>query len=423
MRSDEGEDKQGEWRATFPPSGQLVLPMLEAIKAEGGQAAPHRVYEALADRLELPDGLRNAKQRCGMAGVINLWHRAVRNARQHACSRGMIESDPAKTTFNLWQITEKGSRALHNCKPGILITVLETDRGQLLYAECETAAGMIGDGTVDLILTSPPYPLLTKKGYGNREGNAYIDWLVALARAWKTKLRESGSMIINVADTWAAGAPTMDGLYQERLLIRLIEELGLHLAQKFFWYNPAKLPGPAEWVNVRRIRVTPAVEQIFWLSLSERPKADNRRVLRAYSKSMKKRLASGGESAAFRPSGHRLSDGAFSEDRGGSIPHNLISASNTDSNSLYLRRCREAGLPIHPARMPEAIADFFIRFLTDENDLIYEPFSGSGVVPAAAERLGRRWVAAEKSLTYILGSAFRFEGVPSLTTYFDRIAA
>jgi hypothetical protein len=89
-------------------------------------------------------------------------------------------------------------------------------------------------------------------------------WLTSLAAGWKKKLTDTGSVILNLADVFTPGAPAVS-LYQERLLIRLCDELGYTLAQKFYWENSSKMPGPAEWVCVRRIRVTPSIEQVYWL--------------------------------------------------------------------------------------------------------------------------------------------------------------
>src|SRR3546814_12742306 len=97
----------------------------------------------------------------------------------------------------------------------------------------------------------------------------------------------------------------------ERLLLRLCDDLGYHLAQRFTWHNPARLPSPAEYVTIRRVRVNPATETIWWLSPSRNPKADNRRVLRPYSGRMKRLLEAGGETQSRRPRGHVPSKRSF----------------------------------------------------------------------------------------------------------------
>ena len=117
------------------------------------------------------------------------------------------------------------------------------------------------------------------------------------------------------------GAP-LRSLYHFRLLLALCDDVGFNLCQEFFWYNPAKMLAPAEWVNVRRIRVKDSVEYIFWLSASPHPKADNTQVLQEYSPDMR-RLIKRGVKQTVRPSGHNIKE-SFAADKGGSIPPNLI---------------------------------------------------------------------------------------------------
>ena len=408
----------------FPTQGQLLLPLLRTIHEAGGQATPTEVYERLATKIDLPHWLRDLRALAGKAGEINLWERRVRNTRRQAVRHGLIENEPERRRRSLWELTAAGRDGLRHCKPGILITVFTTTLGTALLAEAETAVRFIDDKSIHLILTSPPYPLITKKAYGNKDPQSYVEWFTQLAASWKNKLTDTGSLVINLADVFTPGSPSLS-LYQERLLISLCDEIGYSLAQKFYWENPAKLPSPAEWVCVRRIRVTPSIEQLYWLTKSPTSAiANNRNILRPYSESMHQRLAQGGElTSQARPSGFTFKQNAFSKDNGGSIPHNLLIASHTESNDAYKQLCRKHRLPIHPARFPNAIPETMIRFLTEENHIVWDPFAGSGVTAAVAERLGRRWIINERSLTYLQGAALRFHGSPYLNTYFDRLTA
>jgi DNA modification methylase len=195
-------------------------------------------------------------------------------------------------------------------------------------------------------------------------------------------------------------------IYQYKLLVRLCES-GFYLAQEFYHYNPAKLPTPAEWVTVRRLRVKDAVNNVFWLTLDPFADADNRRVLTEYSDSMKA-LLKNGYKAKLRPSGHNIST-EFGRDNGGAIPPNLLQFSNTESNSAYMQRCRDEGIKPHPARFPLVLPEFFIKFLTRPGDLVLDPLAGSNSTGAAAQQLGRRWIGIEENQTYVEGSELRFK--------------
>jgi site-specific DNA-methyltransferase (cytosine-N4-specific) len=272
---------------------------------------------------------------------------------------------------------------------------------------------LLPDESVSLLLTSPPFALTRKKEYGNKDAEEYVDWFMEFAWDFKRVLKRNGSFVLDLGGAYLPGAPVRT-IYQFELLVKLCKEVGFHLAQEFFHFNPAKLPSPAEWVTVRRIRVKDAVNVVWWLSRSQNPKADNRKVLKPYSSSMEA-LLKNGYTPKTRPSGHDIS-GNFMKNNIGAIPPNLLALANTSSNDLYLRRCRQAGIRPQPARFPPAFPEFFVDFLTDPGDLVLDPFAGSNTTGAVAEARGRRWVAFELNERYLLGSTFRFKMPGGLLT-------
>jgi len=280
-----------------------------------------------------------------------------------------------------------------------------TDLGDAYLGDSLVLLSEMPSESVDLILTSPPFALTRKKEYGNEDEDKYIDWFMGFAPQLRRILKPDGSFVLDLGGSYIPGFPVRS-IYHFELLVRLVKETGFYLAQEFFHYNPARLPAPAEWVNVRRIRVKDSVNIVYWLSKSQNPKVDNRKVLKPYSESMKS-LLKNGYTAKLRPSGHDISD-KFSKDNGGAIPPNLLELPNTESNGPYQKMCRAAGLKAHPARFPLGFAEFFIRFLTDEGDMVFDPFAGSNTTGLAAESLNRRWLASEISEDYMEGSILRF---------------
>lgn len=290
--------------------------------------------------------------------------------------------------------------------PESLQPVISTDLGQ---AYCGDAGALmprlLDDVSVDLIVTSPPYGLVRKKEYGNVDADLYVAWFERFAHEFARILKPKGSLVIDIGGVWNKGEPTRS-LYQYELLIMLCRKFGFNLAQEFFWWNPSKLPTPAEWVTVRRIRVKDAVNCIWWLSKTPFPKVTNRRVLQPYSQSMRQLLKKGYR-PKLRPSGHDISE-KFGRDNKGSIPPNLLALANTESNGAYQRYCQENDLPRHPARFPEGIPAFFIRMLTDRGDLVLDPFAGSCVSGSVAEKMRRRWLCLELESIYLEGAKGRF---------------
>lgn len=265
-------------------------------------------------------------------------------------------------------------------------------------------------GKVQLVFTSPPFPLNRKKRYGNFQGQDYAEWLASFAAIFRRVLRGNGSIVMELGNAWEPGRPTMSTLPLEALLA-FRDEGKFHLCQQFVCHNPARLPSPAQWVNVERIRVKDAYTQVWWMSPIERPKADNRRVLKEYSQAMLKLLASKRYNAGKRPSEHNIGARSFLTNNKGAIPPNVLILANTMANDEYQQYCRRNRLAIHPARMPTGLAEFFINFLTRPGDLVLDPFAGSNTTGAVAERLKRRWVSIEPQFDYIRGSRGRFKAV------------
>lgn len=283
----------------------------------------------------------------------------------------------------------------------------ETKNGQIVLGDSSLyLSESVQPKSVDLIMTSPPFGLVRKKSYGNADADDYLEWFRPFAEAMKRVLKDNGSLVIDIGGAWIPGQPTRS-LYHFKLLIMLCEEFGFHLAQDFYWWNPSKLPTPAEWVTVRRIRVKDAINCIWWLSPTPWPRADNRRVLQPYSDSMKQ-LLKNGYKAQMRPSGHDISN-KFQVDNGAAIPPNLLALAHTESNSYYLRYCKEKKLTPHPARFPAGIPEYFIRMLTDPGDLVIDPFAGSCPTGEVAERLNRKWVCIDLFEDYLKGALGRFE--------------
>lgn len=280
-----------------------------------------------------------------------------------------------------------------------------TDLGEAYLGDTLALLPSVPDSSVDLILTSPPFALKRKKEYGNEEEDRYCDWFMGFAPELHRILKDTGSFVLDLGGAYKPGVPVRS-VYQFELLVRLVKEAGFHLCQEFFHYNPARLPAPAEWVNVRRIRVKDSVNVVWWLGRTPNPKADNRKVLRPYSESMQ-HLLKNGYKAKLRPSGHAISDN-FSRDNGGAIPPNLLELANTDSNGRYQQLCRAHGIKVHPARFPPQFAEFFVSFLTDPGDLVFDPFGGSNTTGFVAESARRRWFVCELSEEYLKGSMFRF---------------
>jgi site-specific DNA-methyltransferase (cytosine-N4-specific) len=324
--------------------------------------------------------------------------------------------------------------------------VYTTKMGALYHGKSEevlrSSALSAHVGKVQLVMTSPPFPLNTKKAYGNRTQDEYVSWFADFAPLLREMVTEDGSIVIEIGNAWMPGKPVMS-THVLKAFLEFLERGELHLCQEFIWYNPARLPSPVEWVNKERSRVKDAFTRVWWMSPTERPKADNRRVLREYSPSMKRLIKTGKYNAGPRPSAHNIGAESFKTNNEGAIPPNvgdvdgipsidgtisqdqfdrtmdliadyqratnLLKAANTLSSDGYRKFCLDHATDVHPARMPASLVDFFVRFLTDEGDTVLDPFAGSNTTGAVAEGLGRRWLGIEAEWKYAAHSIGRFD--------------
>lgn len=306
----------------------------------------------------------------------------------------------------------------------VITKIYETQLGKMFQGTIEDAledeAFLALKGKINLIVTSPPFPLVRKKKYGNETGEAYLQWLEALASPLAELLTDDGSIVIEIGNAWEPGVPVMSTLPLEALLA-FKRSANLNLCQHVICHNPARLPSPAAWVNIKRSRLKDSFTHVWWLSRSPEPKADNRRVLNPYSKDMLKLLKSQKYNAGTRPSGHVISESGFLKNHGGAIspnvldlnegegPESLLRFSGTMWDSKYREFCKQKGIPAHPARMQPSLSAFFIQFLTEQGDLVFDPFAGSNTTGSVAESLDRKWIGVEASMDYVEGSRGRFE--------------
>lgn len=283
-----------------------------------------------------------------------------------------------------------------NCINGSIEDILKSETFQKKYV-----------GKINLIFTSPPFPLNRKKKYDNLNGDKYIKWLAKITTKLKKFLTDDGSLVIEIGNSWEENLPLMSTLPIETLL-EIKKKGNYKLCQQFVWFNLAKLPSPAQWVTVERSRVKDSFTNIWWLSKNSKPKANNRNVLEEYSASMLKLLKNKKYNSGLRPSEHLIGEKSFLKNNGGSIPSNVLVGANTVSNSKYLNYCKKKKLTPHPARMPNFIVEFFIKYLTDKNDLVMDPFGGSNTTGEVAQKLKRRWITTEIDKSYVDGSKAKF---------------
>lgn len=294
-------------------------------------------------------------------------------------------------------------------KEVIIMLMYTTEYGEYHYGDTLDLLNHIDDDSVQLLLTSPPFPQVKERNdYLNPNPNTYVDWLLNIVKQYLPKLTKTGSIVIELGHVYNHRQPTLN-IYNYEFIYRAVKELNLHLCFQFFFYNPSSLPSPTAYCNRMRIRPKNSVSLMPWLSLTPKPYADTNSVLKPYSKKFKKLLKLDQITAIDHntPSGHYIHNDTW-KNNGGSIPTNLLQYPNSTSKDKYLYACKLLNKKPHSARMPLHLAEWIIKYLTKPGDLVIDTFGGSNTTGFAAESLKRHWKTIDNNKEFISTSSFRF---------------
>lgn len=407
-----------------PSQSQLVLPLIETLGDLQGEATAKKAINQLGERLEISQELQEEKYlkefEKWSPRFRYPWRQKVHWASQKAEALGLM----TRNGKGVWTLTEKGRNAPLEAQPGTVLLVYETPSGQVLWAEAQSAAALLEENSVQLLFTSPPYPILHGRGYGTFSEEDVQNLITSCADLWKKALHPTGSLVLNFKDTWLPKKQTggaVRSLYQEKILLHLVEQTGLFFADRFFWRNPSHSP-ESPWVTIQKVRCNQDTENLFWLAKSPNPQADTRSVmqdakpstletyrLRA-ARAAKTTQGPSGQKSNFEEQMHAVANGETLK----VIPRNYLEISNANTHRALREKLEEAGLPRHDAMMPEKLAEFFVSMMTLPGQTVYDPFFGSGTTGKACEKLGRIFIGSERRLDHILGSALRFSSTQFL---------
>lgn len=396
-------------------NAQMTLfdqPVLKAIWSAGTTDA---AYREVAKTFGLTREQMNETVDWAPGKKTSFIKRKIRFVQQSLKARGMIEKAEER---GHWKLTRKGQASLTTCPAGGMKIAFTTANGIALYGNAKDLAGMY-KGEVECIVTSPPYFLTKPREYGqfSNQEQEFVDELVNIIESLLPCLTESGSIFLNMGDSFKAQAHGEMSLVNEMLLIELRKRCSLKLMDKLVWENKQK-PSNGHHTTCRKTHLKRTTENVYWLALNpQKVSVSNQRVLQPYSESFKKLIERQERAKAKglvakrhdRPSGNSSNPDTHNVDRGGAIASNLLSFTHEPPHSKYSQAVKAAGLPRHPAMMPVELCKFLIEYATEPGQLIADPFSGSFCTGLAAEQTGRLWTGTELCLEYIKGAIQRFK--------------
>lgn len=289
------------------------------------------------------------------------------------------------------------------------MTEYSTMLGKCVNQDCTKMLAEMPDESIDLIVTAPPFHTrnITE---GKDACTQYLTWLTDILRQAGEKLKEEGSMVVVMPSAFCEGRP-VQSLYLYEFILMMCNDLDFKLVQTFYWENTSMRTRYPEWVNKRKIRCKNTVSTILWFSKSDFPKANTKNVLKPYSKkhtTWMKRQTKFPVDVEVRPTGGAVYPKEWAVNNGGAIPGTLLSCSNSDGCSNYIKMCAKLNIPACQNRFPKKIVEFFVKMLTEEGDLVVDIFGGSNTTGEIAEILNRKWLTCELEQSYVAASALRF---------------
>lgn len=387
---------------------QLSLFEQTILEATATSGTTKGCYKHFAEKLNISDNEMQHKVHRGVS-LVKKWNHKIRLIQQRLKEKGLIEKAENK---GAWRVTGKGREKLTFAPHGGLKPYFETKNGIAFWGDSQLIPSLF-PAQIDLIVTSPPYLLGKERSYGNigMDEDIYVSNLLTAIESWLPCLTRSGSIVLNLGESIKPGEGYQN-LHREKLLIALHDKLGLKLIQKFQWYSPTKIPS-GHWTTKKRRDCVNVLEDFFWLSLNPKEcKANNKNVLVEYSETQKKYMQSAIRKSGVRkkPSGQSANDESFyGKDHGGAIPSNLLMATPESASSAYSLYCKNNGLPRHNAMFNHLLPEFFIRYLTESGDCVFDPYFGSGNTGYAAEENDRHWIGGEIAKEHLDGAISRFK--------------
>ncbi len=262
--------------------------------------------------------------------------------------------------------------------------VLTTEATSIRCGDCIdlVASDWASPGSVNLIVTSPPYADQRKDNYGGIHPDSYVQWFAPRAEVLYECLAEDGSFVLNIKEKAVAGERHTYVLE----LILALKRQGWLWVEEYCWHKKNCYPG--KWPN----RFRDSWERLLHFTKDRRFKMNQEAVMVPMGEWRNSRLRNLSETDKTRDlSKHRNGFGKKVEawvGRDRAYPTNV------------LHMATECGYRGHPATFPKALPEWFIRLFTDEGDTVLDPFAGSGTTLVAARELGRCGIGVDVSREY-----------------------
>jgi site-specific DNA-methyltransferase (adenine-specific) len=268
----------------------------------------------------------------------------------------------------------------------------------LHHGDCRDVLRTLPDGYVDLIVTSPPYADSRKDTYGGVHPNDYVEWFLPVGVELKRVLKDEGSFVLNIKEKVTGGERHTYVLE----LILALKRQGWLWTEEYVWHK--KNCSPGKWPN----RFRDAWERCLHFTKHKKFKMNQEAVMVPTGDWAKSRLRKLGGNDVVR----------FNSQVGSGFGKNIANWIGRDmaypTNVLHL--ATECGNKNHSAAFPKELPSWFIKLFTDEDDVVLDPFMGSGTTCVAAYESGRNYIGIELKEEYYRQALSSIEEVKRIPT-------
>lgn len=250
-------------------------------------------------------------------------------------------------------------------------------RLQLYQGDCKSELKHLDDNSVDLIFTSPPYADSRKNSYGGIHPDHYVEWFLTISSELLRVLKPTGTFILNIKEKVVNGERH---IYVIELILEMRKQ-GWLWTEEFMWHKKNSHPG--KWPN----RFRDGWERLLQFNKEKKFNMYQESVMVPVGDWAKTRLRNLSETDKQRDDS-KVGSG-FGKNISNWVGRNMVYPDNV------LHLATECNNKNHSATFPNALPEWFIRLFTKEDDVVLDPFMGSGTAVIVANRMGRRAIGIE----------------------------
>lgn len=236
---------------------------------------------------------------------------------------------------------------------------------------------LLPENSVDLIVTSPPYADQRKNTYGGIHPDKYVEWFLPISDQLLRVLKPTGTFILNIKEKVVAGERST---YVMELILAMRKQ-GWYWTEEFIWHKKNSYPG--KWPN----RFRDSWERLLQFNKEKKFHMYQEEVMVPMGDWAKNRLKNLSETDKIRDNS-KVGSGF-----GKNISNWLTRDKAFPTNVLHL--ATECNNKNHSAAFPEELPEWFIKLFTKQNDIVLDPFMGSGTTLNVASRMKRNSIGIE----------------------------